>query len=187
MRTLALCLLAACGTTSAEPFAIDTADCALVNNFTVDGQPSRWTDCRVYWSTAVLTVELTVPATTGSFVTPDPQWLRASVAVPTGEVSATLQSIRHPTGALPTSLPADQLALELLLYCDVGVLGAGFSVETMADVGDGSVYFSMNGITGSCTREGVGGRTFDGGFIVSAAAKAGSTTAADPATVVTVP
>ena len=53
---------------SMEPFLLETTDCALVNNFTVDGTATAHTGCRMYWSgmpSNMLTVELTIPNMTG--------------------------------------------------------------------------------------------------------------------------
>ena len=184
MRSLALCLLlAGCGVTSNEPFLVDTADCAVVNNFKIDDQATAWNDCRVYWSAAtnVLTVELTTPGTSGSFLAPAPAWIRASVQVPAGEVNATLQSVEHPVSTLPVSVAMGELALDLpTVQC--GKL-ASVSVDTMADVGDRSASLSMS-FNGTCTGQS-GAHPYSGGFIVSAAAKAGSTATGDPATIVT--
>jgi hypothetical protein len=183
MKALALCLLAAgCGATSTEPFLVDTADCAVVNNFKIDNQATPWNDCRVYWAagTDVLTVELTTPGTSGSFLAPAPAWIRASVQVPLGDVDAMLQSTAHPASTLPSSVAAGEIALDLVV-ADCGKLASGMSVDTMADVGDRSVSFSMS-LSGTC-----GAHAYSGGFIVSAAAKAGSTATGDPATIVTTP
>jgi len=191
MRSLLLCVLAVgCGTTSPDSFLIETTDCALVNNFQINNQPSQWNDCRVYWqgtATEVLTIELTIPGSSGSFSAPDLRWVRASMLVRGGHLDATLQSSGHPMGELPTAVPADELALDLLIT-NCGNVGGGtldgpFSVDTMADVGDRSVSFSMS-FTGQCTAEGSILKNFSGGFILTAAAKAGSTATGDPATVV---
>ena len=189
MRWLAWCaLLAGCGATSNEPFLVDTADCALVNNFKVGGQATAWNDCRVYWAgspTNMLTVELTTSGTMGSFLAPAQTWIRASVQVPAGDVDATLHSIAHPATALPTTLAADQIALDLFIAGCGNVGGNNLAPHTMADVGDRSASFSIS-LDGTCSEQTVM-HPFTGGFIVSAAAKAGTMPTGDPATVVTTP
>lgn len=181
---IAWCVLVAagCGTQSSDPFLLDSADCALVNNFKVDGTATAWTDCRVYWSAVpyqTLTVELTIPNTTGSFLAPAAGWMRASAHVP-GELDTDLTTIAfEPSNALPSAVPDDKIALDLSLPA-CGNLGAMMkTVDTMADVGADSVSFSMS-LSGTC-----GQSMYTGGFILTAAAKAGSVTTTDPATPVT--
>ncbi|HEX5060597.1 MAG TPA: hypothetical protein VFV99_14615 [Kofleriaceae bacterium] len=187
MRMVLVCLaVAGCGVKSNEPFLLDTADCSVVNNFKVDNQATPWTDCRAYWSgtSNVLTVELTTPASMGSFLAPAPMWIRASVQVD-ADVNATLRSVAHPASALPSTVASDQIAIDLVVP-GCGNIGAnGVMIKTMADVGDKSVGFSL-GIDGTCSEQTVM-HALSGGFIVSAAAQAGSTAASDPATVVSVP
>lgn len=186
MRTLALCLVVTgCGVKSNEPFLVETTDCAVVNNFKVDGQATAWNDCRVYWAgsaTDILTVELTTSGTTGSFVTPSPSWIRASVHVPAGDINAMLRSIAHPPRSLPSSVVADEIALDLFVAGCGNIGGNGLMIDTMADVGDRSASFSLSA-DGSCMEQ-TFSHTYTGGFIVSAAAKAGSMTTSDPNTVV---
>jgi hypothetical protein len=180
-----LAVVAGCGTPSDEPFVIETTDCALVNSFTFDGQSTQWNDCRVYWSgppTKMLTVELTNPATSGSFVMPHATWIRASLHVPNGEVQGSLRTTEH-YGTLPPSLGSDQLALDMRV-ATCGNLGtSGLSLNTTAEVGDLSASFTVQ-ISTICYRSG-GQTMLSGGFIVSASAA--SSAAADPATIVTVP
>lgn len=183
-----VCLVAGCGVKSNEPFLVETTDCAVVNNFKVDGQATTWNDCRVYWagsSTDVLTVELTTSGTTGSFLAPAPSWIRASVQVPAGDLNAMLHSIAHPPRSLPSSVAADQIALDLFVPSCGNIGGNGLMVDTMADVGDRSASFSLS-VDGTCSEQTVS-HAYTGGFIVSAAAKAGATTNADPATPITTP
>jgi hypothetical protein len=183
-----VCLVAGCGVKSNEPFLVDIADCALVNNFKVDNAPTAWNDCRVYWSgssTDILTVELTTPGTTGSFVAPAPSWIRASVQVPAGDLNAMLHSIAHPPRSLPSTVATDQLALDLFVSGCGNIGGNALMVDTMADVGDRSASFSLS-VDGTCSEQ-TFSHAYTGGFIVSAAAKAGAMTTADPATPVTTP
>lgn len=188
-RTACLvCLVAGCGVKSSEPFLVETTDCALVNNFKVDNAPTAWNDCRVYWSgssTDILTVELTTSGTAGSFVAPAPSWIRASVQVPAGDINAMLHSIAHPPRSLPSSVAADQIALDLFVSGCGNIGGNGLVVDTMADVGERSASFSLSA-EGSCMEQ-TFMHAYAGGFIVSAAAKAGAMTNADPATLVTTP
>jgi len=184
-------VVAGCGTQSAGPFLIDTADCALVNNFKLDGAATKWTDCRVHWSgepTNILSVELTVPNTTGSFLSPGADWVRASVHVPAGGVSGDLTvAAFEPADELPAAVPHGMLPLDLWLgMCgNVGAAMTGETASVMADVGGSSVSFSLS-IDGSCTQLGGAMSTFSGGFILTAAAKADAMTTADPSTLVSV-
>jgi len=188
MRAGLLCIaLAGCGVQSNDPFLLETSDCSLVNNFQIDGVATAWTDCRLYWAGSasnILTVELTQPGSTGSFIAPAASWIRASVYVPGGGLNGDLAAAPLPAGSLPTSVGATQIALDFSIT-NCGNLGETQTtpVETMADVGDSSVSFSIK-LSGSC---GGGLRQYTGGFLVSAAAQAGSMTNTDPATVVTTP
>ena len=161
-------LLAGCGTQSTSSFLIETADCTLVNNFTVDGAATPWTDCRVYWSGLpyqTLTVELTLPNTTGSFLSPAAGWMRASLHAP-GDVAADLTTMMFPDAMVPTSVPDDKIALDLPVT-SCGNLGATQRmVDVMAEVGDRSASFSAN-LGGSCSDSG-GTRSLAGGFLVTA-------------------
>jgi hypothetical protein len=183
MRAIVCLGLAGCGTQSVDSFLLDTPDCAVVNTFKVDGAATPWTDCRVYWagsSTNIFTVELTTPGQSGSFVMPASSWIRASVFVPASGVDDSLAITPFASNALPTTLAANQLALDMPLAC--GNLGSMQGmVRTMADVGNVSTSMSMS-FNLSC-----GAMQLSGGFIVSAAAQEGSTTTGDPATVVTTP
>lgn len=178
--------LAGCGTTSPAPFLIETTDCALVNNFTVNGAPSAWNDCRVYWSGApdeMLTVELTTPGSSGSFLEPG-AWVRATAHVPGGSLNGALTTVAYmPADVLPTSLAADQLALHMtIIGCgDVGSSGGRLQMNTMAEVGERSASFSMSVPTYTCYYSG-GQAVLGGGFVVSASAAASAM--ADPSTVV---
>ncbi len=179
-------VLAGCGSQSSETFLLEAPDCALVNNFTVDGAATPWTDCRIYWSGfpyQTLTVELTVPNTTGSFVSPAPGWMRASLHVP-GEVDAELTAAAFESADhLPTTVPDDTIMIDLPI-ASCGNLGAMTPpADVMADVGDRSVSLSL-GVSGSCMTSS-GRHDFTGGFILTAAAKAGSDTTGDPFTPVT--
>jgi hypothetical protein len=174
-------VVAGCGTQSAESFLLETNDCALVNNFKVDGAATAWTDCRTYWSGApsnMLTVELTTPATTGSFVAPASGWARASVHVSDGGVDDDLAIKPFPAGALPTSRAAGDVGLDIPLTACGNVGAVTGTTRIMADVGDASVSFSM-AVNVMC-----GQAQLTGGFIVTAS---GSMTSGDPASVVTTP
>ena len=192
MRRAALsCALvgAGCGSQSTEPFLVETTECALVNNLRFDNTPTSWTDCRVYWSgdpANILTVQLTIPGTMGSFVEPEPSWARASVHVPGGAVSGELAPTPFSPGtALPTALPDGTIALDLSLpFCGNLGGGGGPPRDVTAEVGAGTASFSIN-LSGTCFRSG-GQSTYSGGFIITAAA--GDMPAnRDPATIVTVP
>jgi hypothetical protein len=188
MRVAWLALVAGCGTVAPDPFVIETTDCSLVNNFMIGGQPSRWDRCRVYWSgspESILTVELALPMTSGSFLIPGIGWIRASAYVPGGAFNGELRSFQHdPQNTLPATLGVDQLALDMPI-ATCGNLGAiGLMVPTMADVGALSVSFSMDLPPHTCFRSG-GSLDVGGGFIISATASAPA--AADPATMVTFP
>jgi hypothetical protein len=180
MRSLALCLLAAgCGVQSTDSFIVETTDCAVVNNFMIDDQPTPWNDCRVYWgapASDVLTVELTTSGTKGSFVAPDASWIRASVQAP---VNGMLTSATHASGSLPGEVAANMIAIDLPVGACGNIASSGVMIDTMADVGSNGASFSM-GFDGTCSAAGTT-VTFTGGFIVSAAGRAAST---DPATVV---
>ena len=170
-----------CGTQSTESFLIETTDCAVVNNFKVDGAATAWTDCRVYWSgasTSMLTVELTTPGTMGSFVMPATGWARANVYVPAGGVDGDHAIKPLAAGTLPSSRADDEIGLDIpIAACgNIGVVAG--TANAMADVGDGSVSFSMS-VNVMC-----GTAQLTGGFIVTAS---GSSTTGDPATVVTTP
>jgi hypothetical protein len=187
-------LVAGCGTqgsgpSGSGPFLLETTDCALVNNFMFDGAPTSWTDCRVYWSgqpTNIMTVELTVPATTGSFLAPGPGWVRASVHVPAGSINGGLTPTTQAAGALPTTVADDKIALDLTLpFCGNLGMSKFDPIATMADVGDESVSFSMS-LSGTCPRSGTAAQ-YSGGVILTAAAQDGAMTNADPATPVTTP
>lgn len=179
-------VLVGCGSQSSETFLLETTDCALVNNLTVDGAATPWTDCRIYWSGLpyqTLSVELTIPNTTGSFVAPAAGWMRASLHVP-GEVDDALTTAPfEPAERLPTTVAEDEILVDLpIAGCgNVGAMTPPIGV--MADVGDKSVSLSLN-VNGSCMTSS-GQSTFIGGFILTAAAKAGSVTTGDPFTPVT--
>jgi hypothetical protein len=123
--------------------------------------------------------------TSGSFLSPGIGWVRASAYVPGGAFNGELRTFQHdPQNTLPVSLGVDQLALDLSI-ATCGNLGAvGLMVATMAEVGAGSVSFSMTLPTHTCFRSG-GQMNVGGGFIVSASAAMPAV--ADPATVVTIP
>jgi hypothetical protein len=140
----------------------------------------------MYWSgmpSNMLTVELTIPNTTGSFLSPGGSWLRASVHVPVADVSGTLTSAMFPFDALPTTLADNQIALDFSPSTCSNIGPSMLAVDTMADVGDKSGFFSMS-FSGMCAASS-GMSTFTGGFILTAAAKDGSITTTDPATLVT--
>lgn len=165
---------------------LETTDCALVNNLTVDGAATPWTGCRIYWSGfpyQTLSVELTVPNTTGSFVSPAAGWMRASLHVP-GEVDTELTAAAFESAdRLPTTVAEDTIVIDLPI-ASCGNLGAMTPpVDVMADVGDRSVSLSLS-VSGSCMTQS-GQHSFTGGVILTAAAKAGSTTSGDPFTPVT--
>lgn len=190
MRAVALWYVvvgAGCGTQSAGPWLLESTDCALVNTFTFDGAPTAWTDCRAYWSGTpanVLSIELTTPGTTGSFLAPGQGWARASVHVPSGEISGQLATTPYePADVLPTAIPDASIVLDLSLPT-CGNLGSSMlvTVDTMADVGAESASFSMS-LGGTCYRSG-GQSMYSGGFIITAAAQAGSMTDGDPGTIV---
>jgi hypothetical protein len=179
-------LLVGCGTQSTESFLLDTEDCAVSNNFKIDNVATPWTDCRVFWSGLpyqTLTVELTIPNTTGSFLSPGAGWLRASLHAP-GDVDAQLTTIPfEPADRLPTTVAEDKIALDLPDN-ECGNIGStSFGVRVMADVGSRSVSLSLS-TSGTCTFPG-GQRSFSGGFIITAAGKAGSPSNADVGTLVT--
>src|SRR5688500_5725877 len=149
MRGTFLCVLAfGCGTQSTTAFVLDSGDCAVVNNLTVDGAPTAWNGCRVFFSGApynVLTVQLTTPGSMGSCTTPASTWARARVHAP-GEIDAELTAMAYDAGrVLPTSLGATEMRLDLTL-ATCGNLGTTRTtpIPTMADVGESSVSFSMN-------------------------------------------
>jgi hypothetical protein len=174
-------VVAGCGTPSAQSFLLETTDCAVVNNFKVDGAATPWTDCRVYWSgssTSMLTVELTTPGTTGSFVAPAAGWARANLHVPAGGVDGDHAIKPLAASTLPTSRAANEIGLDIPLTGCGNVGAVAGMVDVMADVGDGSVSFSMS-VALAC-----GTAQLTGGFIVTAS---GSMTTGDPATVVTTP
>ena len=174
-------VLMGCGTQSASSFLLETTDCAVVNNFKADGAATPWSDCRVYWSgssTSMLTVELTTPGTSGSFVMPATSWARANVYVPADGVDGDHAIKPLAAGALPTSRAADEIGLDIPIAACGNLNTATGTVDVMADVGDGSISFSMS-VALMC-----GTAQLTGGFIVTAS---GSTTAGDPATVVTTP
>jgi hypothetical protein len=180
MRAAAIVLgLVGCGTQSANSFLLETTDCALVNTFKAGGAATPWTDGRIYWTGApnnILTVELTTPGVSGSFVSPGAGWIRASVSVPVGGVDSALAITPFPS-TLPTTLTTDQIALDMMVTGCPANLGAEQGViNTMADVGDLSASFSMS-FNLSC-----GATMLTGGFILTAS---GSAASADPATVVT--
>ena len=184
MRGTIFCVLAfGCGTQSTTAFVLESGDCALVNNLTVDGGATGWNGCRVYFSGApynVLTVQFTTPGTMGSFVTPAPTWARASVHAP-GEIDTRLAAMLYTAGSLPTSLDATTMRLDLTLpFC--GNLGAAGSYPVTADVGESSASFSLS-LTGTCPRSG-GQTSYTGGFIITAS---GTSAVADPNIVVTIP
>lgn len=169
-----------------EPFLLETTDCALVNNFTVDGTATAHTDCRMYWSgmpSNMLTVELTIPNMTGSFLSPGAGWLRASVHVPVADVSGELTSTMFPFDELPSTLTDTEIALDYSPSTCSNIGSAMLAVDTMADVGDKSGFFSLS-FSGMCAASS-GMSAFTGGFILTAAAKDGSITNGDPGMLVT--
>jgi hypothetical protein len=181
MRSLALCLLAAgCGVQSTETFIVETMDCAVVNNFTIDDQPTQWNDCRISWggsATEVLTVELTTSGTKGSFNAPDASWIRASVHAP---VNGPLTSAPPPKATeIPSDVPEGTIAIDLPVGACGNIAASGISIDTMADIGSNGASFSI-GFDGTCDAAGTP-VMLTGGFIVSAA---GRSTSSDLATVV---
>jgi hypothetical protein len=159
-----------CGTQSSSLYLLDTEDCAVTNNFKIDNVTAPWTDCRVFWSGLpyqTLTIELTIPNTTGSFLSPGAGWLRASLHAP-GEVDSELATIPfEPSDRLPTSVAEGKIMFDLP-HNDCGNIGTtAFNVRTMADVGDESMSLSLS-MSGTCTFPG-GQHAFSGGVIVTAA------------------
>ena len=185
MGRLVLCVvLMSCGVQSDHAFVLDTPDCALVNNFTIGSAPTTWSDCRVYWSgptTNVLVVDLTTPGTSGLFVAPDPSWLRVGMRTDGGNVTRTITSYPAP-GSLPTSLATDEVALGAQLPgCEQG-LSSTHSANVMAEVGEINVGFSL-GLSVECG-DGMPPLHAGDGFILTAAAQAGSVTDRDPGEIV---